>query len=156
MKYRKLRIVWSLGWGVVCLVLIVFWARSYSRLETISGSGRNANSVSTIKGSLIVNSGGFTFSADEYADGAMTISSRKPLAGGRYFFSTTSDVSHLDYTTRGDPWTLPLWLCVAAAAAILGLPWLPWWSTRYSLRTLLLITTLAAVAAGAIAYVSRK
>lgn len=155
MKYRKPRIAWSLVCGMVGVVLIVLWARSYSRLEEISGSGRNANSVSTIKGSLIVNSGGFTFSADEQGDGAMTFSNRKPLAGGRFYFSTTSGISDLDYTTRGDPWTLPLWVCVGAAGALLALPWLPW-SARFSLRTLLLMITLSAIAAGAIAYFSRE
>jgi hypothetical protein len=29
MKHRKLRIAWSLGWGVVCLALIAMWVRSY-------------------------------------------------------------------------------------------------------------------------------
>jgi hypothetical protein len=28
MKYRKLRIAWSVGWGVLCLLLIVLWVRS--------------------------------------------------------------------------------------------------------------------------------
>jgi hypothetical protein len=29
MKYRKLRIAWSIGWGVLCLLLVVLWVRSY-------------------------------------------------------------------------------------------------------------------------------
>ena len=30
MKYRKLRIAWSVGWGVVAVLLIVLlWVRSY-------------------------------------------------------------------------------------------------------------------------------
>src|SRR4051812_46809034 len=29
MKYRKLRIAWSVGWGVACVLLIVLWVRSF-------------------------------------------------------------------------------------------------------------------------------
>ena len=29
MKYRKLRIAWSAVCGIVCLLLIVLWVRSY-------------------------------------------------------------------------------------------------------------------------------
>jgi len=33
MKYRKLRIAWSVAWGVVCLLLVALWVRSYSRWD---------------------------------------------------------------------------------------------------------------------------
>src|SRR5262245_49963380 len=29
MRFRKLRIAWSVFWGVACLLLIVLWVRSY-------------------------------------------------------------------------------------------------------------------------------
>ena len=29
MKYRKLRIAWSVAWGVVAVLLCVLWVRSY-------------------------------------------------------------------------------------------------------------------------------
>src|SRR5262245_41449478 len=29
MRYRKLRIAWSVFWGLVCLLLSVLWVRSY-------------------------------------------------------------------------------------------------------------------------------
>src|SRR4051812_42704575 len=29
MRFRKLRIAWSVFWGVACLVLILLWVRSY-------------------------------------------------------------------------------------------------------------------------------
>src|SRR4051812_47068602 len=38
MKYHKLRIVWSVMWGVAGVLLIVFWARTYYRYE---GGGVN-------------------------------------------------------------------------------------------------------------------
>ncbi len=30
MKYRKLRIAWSVAWGIACVLLIVLWVRSYT------------------------------------------------------------------------------------------------------------------------------
>src|SRR4029079_14162774 len=38
MKYRKLRIAWSVAWGVICLLLIAMWARSYTRWDHPFGS----------------------------------------------------------------------------------------------------------------------
>src|SRR4051794_35350336 len=35
MKYRKLRIAWSVVWGLAALVLICLWARSYLRIDTL-------------------------------------------------------------------------------------------------------------------------
>src|SRR5690242_15343552 len=33
MKYRKLRIAWSVVWGVVAALLIVLWVRSYLKVD---------------------------------------------------------------------------------------------------------------------------
>ena len=33
MKYRKLRIAWSVAWGIVAVLLCVLWVRSYSHGE---------------------------------------------------------------------------------------------------------------------------
>jgi hypothetical protein len=41
MKYRKLRIAWSVGWGVLCLMLIVLWVRSYSHCDILNTSVPN-------------------------------------------------------------------------------------------------------------------
>ena len=46
------------------------------------------------------------------------------------------------------------YLAVAFAALLAGVPWIGW-STRFSLRTLLIATTLVAVALAAIVYASR-
>jgi hypothetical protein len=33
MKFRKLRIAWSVGWGLLAVLLVVLWVRSYSHRE---------------------------------------------------------------------------------------------------------------------------
>src|SRR5688572_22570181 len=35
LRYRKLRIAWSIGWGVLCLMLIALWVRSYYWRERV-------------------------------------------------------------------------------------------------------------------------
>src|SRR4051812_15297253 len=37
MRYRKLRIAWSVGWGLAAVLLIVLWVRSYWCRDTFSG-----------------------------------------------------------------------------------------------------------------------
>jgi hypothetical protein len=33
MRYRKLRIAWSVAWGVLAVLLLTLWVRSYGRLD---------------------------------------------------------------------------------------------------------------------------
>jgi hypothetical protein len=37
MKYRKLRMAWSVGWGVVAVLLIALWVRSLTKFEYAQG-----------------------------------------------------------------------------------------------------------------------
>src|SRR6476659_8348295 len=36
MRFRKLRIAWSVFWGIVCLLLIALWVRSYWKYDCVS------------------------------------------------------------------------------------------------------------------------
>src|SRR5262245_54729365 len=49
MKLRKLRIAWSVIWGVLCLLLIVLWVRSYTWEEAVYRDGltRSLGLIST-------------------------------------------------------------------------------------------------------------
>jgi hypothetical protein len=37
MRFRKLRIAWSVGWGVLGLLLILFWVRSHRAEDRAQG-----------------------------------------------------------------------------------------------------------------------
>jgi hypothetical protein len=37
MRFRKLRIAWSVGWGIACVLLLVFWVRSYQIADRLHG-----------------------------------------------------------------------------------------------------------------------
>jgi len=142
------------AWGVVAVLLGVLWVRSYTWIETISGRGRNAISVSTFSGSVFINEG-YILTIDDPAIGAAlgTIyHTRKPLAGGRDFISSQPDIG---YKPRGIGTKFPIWLFVAAVVVIAAVPWFPW-LTRFNLRTLFIATTLVAVVLGLIVYVVRS
>ena len=47
---------------------------------------------------------------------------------------------------------MPVCVFVFGVSAIAALPWFPWWSTRFSLRALLIATTVVAVVLGLIVY----
>jgi hypothetical protein len=53
MKYRKLRIAWSVGSGILCLLRLVLWVRSYWRDESINQITRLADGSSPIAARLI-------------------------------------------------------------------------------------------------------
>ena len=53
----------------------------------------------------------------------------------------------------GRPMTMPIWGAVLLAAALAAAPWLRW---RFSLRTLLIVTTLVAVVLGLAVYAARE
>ena len=37
MRFRKLRIAWSIAWGIACLLLIALWVRSYWHWDEVGG-----------------------------------------------------------------------------------------------------------------------
>jgi hypothetical protein len=53
---------------------------------------------------------------------------------------------------RIDGQAVPIWILVLSIAALAALPWL---RTRFSLRTLLIVTTLVAVGLGMVVYLAR-
>ena len=121
MKYRKLRIAWSVGCGLTCLLLVVLWVRSY----TVSRGGE-LNFSSTWGGA---------FSSDY---GELRVS-----------------VVHLN---RGvpDDWFIAIhYSLLFMLSAIAGaLSWLQW-SKRFTVRALLIATTLVAAVLGLAVYAIR-
>jgi hypothetical protein len=58
LRYRKLRIVWSVGWGIACVLLIALWVRSYWRMDVADFSDKM----------LALNQGWLTFSTGEFSN----------------------------------------------------------------------------------------
>src|SRR3954468_5746589 len=53
MRFRKLRLAWSVLWGVGCVLLILLWVRSYWRLQILEKrGGLHAVQLSSVTGRI--------------------------------------------------------------------------------------------------------
>jgi hypothetical protein len=139
MKYRKLRIAWSAGCGIVCVLLCVLWMRSYYVLDCFVRF--NANRELVRVGS---NSGTVYF-----------VNMRNPVRpsfgklshGWHYDFLAPFAVdAPFEFTNAGELFVqVPIWLPVALFALAAYVPSMFW---RFSLRTLLIAMTLVAAGFG--------
>ena len=145
---RYLRIVFSAGCGVACVLLVALWVRSYwkwDRLFYFSTSGWT----------VVLNSvGGDTAAGIETA-------STPSSSSGFEFESLMASQLQLNSTERGFNFiqkanmsivSTPYWFLVLISATIAAMPWLRW---RFSLRTLLIATSLVAVVLGLILWAYR-
>jgi hypothetical protein len=51
MRFRKLRLAWSVGWGLACVLLIVLWVRTYYRMDILHQYKR----LTSAKGNVYLN-----------------------------------------------------------------------------------------------------
>jgi hypothetical protein len=153
MKFRKLRIAWSVFWGLAAVLLIVLWVRSGHTLDRLGWSRTKYG------GTIAVTS----------FDGEC-----------EFFFATynelwTGTTHGFNYLTRPeqfaswDPsWTgfavngtnngnhflmVPYWFLTLAVLLVTATPWI---CRQFSLRTLLIATTLVAVVLGLIVWQIRR
>jgi hypothetical protein len=151
MKFRKLRIAWSVFWGVACILLIVLWVRSYYAEDILNAQfptrtfsswsfrGKTVVTTATYPGPFKVNI--TSFPADHPIVGTSHPNNEIGLgfAGVSYhggFFIT-----------------IPLWFPVLVSMVLAALSWLS--RSCFSLRTLLIATTLVAVGLGIVVYATR-
>ena len=137
MRFRKLRIAWSVFWSVAAVLLIVLWVRSYSTIDCLS------KSMSGQEIGLISINGRITLASWYGAtpDRAISLSHAPVSHYAGYIGFVLKQASFK--TTLAHPISL-MAVCLLAA-----LPW-PRRSNRFSLRTLLIATTLVAVVLGLI------
>jgi hypothetical protein len=147
MKYRKMRIAWSVAWSMVAVLLIVLWVRTnspwtyyYSRFQTHMNGGFGIRSF----------------------DGRLGIYSwdMRPARWNSVAKNWRSNYGRTDSEPDGilgfaisRSWAygviLPYWFLTILTVFIVASSWLHW---RFSLRTLLIATTLIAVGLGLIVW----
>ncbi len=136
MKHGNLRIAWSVPWGIVAVLLCMLWLRSYG--ATYFPTWWRGHSVRLVPGAFLV---------DEHTY------ANRPMEATLNSQDTTSPwAGAILPPIVSSRFTMPL-----SALALLALvpavgPWLPW---RFSLRTLLVATTLVAVGLGLIVWAMR-
>jgi hypothetical protein len=131
---RYLRIGYSVGCGIVCLLLICLWVRSHHKMRHVS---------------IPIATQVLSFDAN----GRLLIISLRPAHLRPW--PVTSLFLHHDYPTfkmrQGPRGGLAIqtrhWIAVLATGLITVLPWIHW-PKQFSLRTLLIATTLVAVLLG--------
>ena len=146
MKYRKLRIAWSVGCGVLCLLLIALWVRSYWWADDLMLPLPNQQHfvIHSMQGST-----SWYITSGINFHGFWTSESVELLTHG---LSQPFSIVSFDIQILRRPVLLPHWLLISLFGTLAALPWLRW---RFSLRTLLIGMTLVAVALGLIFALSR-
>jgi hypothetical protein len=144
MNYRKLRIAWSVGWGVLCLLLIALWVRSYWRFDRclLARSSNRVVSISSNLGVISLVDG----DRSRVISGAFGWSQRPASPEWR----EAQNFVGFAYG-RGSAGSMivcfPIWLLIIAVLPIAVTPWLRWLH-QFSLRALLIATTVVAVGLG--------
>jgi hypothetical protein len=142
MRFRKLRIAWSVAWGVIAVLLIVLWVRSYWWYDLIMEGISDTRGItgSSWEGELSLSWAPIEQSIGEFhwATEAEGVSSPTKVLG----FS-------IDVRSFGD-WevTVQHWLVILVIGIVAVVPWIRQLNWRFSLRTLLIATTLLAVVLG--------
>jgi hypothetical protein len=166
MRFRKLRIGWSIVWGIVAVLLVVLWVRSYLRFDQFIHSNPPADYFAISSGHGLVMFGRSDdpvlgqFFAAGWARKGFAWSEWYDKNGGPACFPASIYAHHvipwLEYDSphyvhaaglTSSQVKVPYWLLILLLAALATSPWVTW---RFSLRTLLIATTLVAIALGLI------
>ena len=152
MKYRKLRIAWSAGCAIACLMLILLWVRSYWKwdLATVAMQPKGAGmGVQSARGQMMAHR------AEKDQFSGLESFDIKPGWSGPGWYTVSSLGFYIEHSSARALATIPYWFAVLLTGLITTAPWIAW-SPRFSLRTLLISTTLVAVGLGLIVYEIRK
>jgi hypothetical protein len=149
MKHRKLRIAWSVAWGIAAVLLVMGWMRSHWKLDVV-GTGNYA---------VMSNDGVVAFIHDTSAHLPfnLLVAPMDPYYLNRMRFS---EVVHeaMGFAISGNAGSrvviVPYWSLVLVSTVSLPIPFINW-SNRFSLRTLLIATTLIAIGLWLIAWATR-
>jgi hypothetical protein len=149
MKFRKLRMTWSIGWGLAALLLIVLWVRSFRQHDYLFQF--NTNLYTGIESNL----GIVSFNQLDFR---VFPSRKKPIQG---WTLAVIPPSAGDTNQQRFQWAnmtgllqvvVPYWVLVLLAATFAVISWI----CRFSLRTMLVVTTLVAVMLGLVVYAARQ
>jgi hypothetical protein len=142
MKHRKLRIAVTALCLTVCALLVALWVRSYWRLHILEKrTGFAAIQISSVIGRIAI----------AHLDRAQFATSYLSYVAGDAADWRKGGVLGFAYYDDGSitAFIAPHWLLALLFAALAVIPWISR-SWRFSLRTLLIATTLVAVGLGII------
>jgi hypothetical protein len=142
MRYRKLRIAWTMFCGIACVLLIALWARSFWASDNVKWVYSTPRGI----GATVFN--GHILVSNYIYVGANRVEWRLNRSPDD---APVMWILGLKYGP--DSVVLPLWLLAVISAALSFVPWFSF--KRFSLRTLLIATTLVAAMLGVIVWAVR-
>ena len=159
-RFGKLRIAWSVAWGVVAVLLVVLWVRSYWWLDMANSptSGSHFFLYESICGKLNI---GVTPSQNVIRQNFWVFTHEPLEKVAPPTFAKETRETNLDrigtgWAFRSDGFSviLPHWIFAASVLLLAVAPW--FWPERYQLRTLLVATTVVAALLGVIVYLNGR
>jgi hypothetical protein len=152
MKYRKLRIAWTVAWGVVAVLLCVLWVRNcwFAPIRVLRFSDGVKTTISAERSVIIYSRWDV---AGQFGRGSPWVEHGWKL--GNYHPQSDFGKPMIVWKQYDLRIRIPTWLPLSLSAAFGIVPWIRW-SRRFSLRTLLIATTLVAVALSLIVYAGRQ
>jgi hypothetical protein len=146
MRYRKPRIAWSVAWGVAAVLLCVLWVRSYSWRQTFNRLTPNElyQEIASDSGRLSLQS-----QYQPFADVG-------PIDWEYEAYPPTfHEAPGFWFVWHDNEWSavIPHWFAMLFTLVLGVLPWLRW---RFSLRSLLVATTLVSVLLGLIVWAAKS
>jgi hypothetical protein len=152
MRFRNMRIAWSVAWGVLAALVVVLWVRSY-----FAGDAIRHDRKSRV---YVVSSSGGVVAIVRNIDSFRNIGEDNAAVAKRsvnYIMRRTHSAMGIDGHTDGliAGIVVSHWVLVLASFIAAALPWLVRGDLRFSLRTLLIVVALVAVALALMAGVYR-
>ena len=152
MKYRRLRIAWSVVWGLAAVLIVVLWVRSYWWMDAVVGQrGRQAFIVDSLGGVVLARTYPIPVSVPpkwHWGVSEFPIDESPMIATQRQIRNdATAGFAVLEWQPATYGVLVPYWFLVVLFAAPLITVWLPF---RFTLRTLLIATALIAIVLGLI------
>jgi hypothetical protein len=150
MRFRSLRIVWWNVCGIACVLIVLLWVRSYSIRDSALWQRENFGAeINSIKGHVVL-----FLALRAFGEGPVRINHNNITPDDEA--RVKHGILGFFYFRERDPAGIhiPFWflaLVVIAVAAVV--PWI--WPRRFSLRRLLIATTLVAVVLGLVVYALR-
>jgi hypothetical protein len=145
MRFRKLRIAWPVFCGIACVLLVVLWVRSYWWSDFTHR--KSPINICSIEGKLLI---GCTLTHVSIRNPTLARRANPPKMNDPPIFGFyPASMRDWVFTFATHGLALPYWLCVIVLTLMTAAPWVP---SRFSLRTLLIATTLIAVALGVVVW----
>lgn len=159
MNHRRLRIAWSVFWGVLAVLLVMLWVRSYYQSDWAYAFRANDwYHLRSLNGEVVLQT---IWQPNSMRKWGVVSAPASEFSGSRYGWNSQMIRPQYEFwgfavfnSPKVKAYAIPHWLFVLLAATLAVLPWLKV-EKRFSLRTMLIANTFVALALGLIMWASR-